>query len=415
MRLDRLHLKNFRRFEKLTLDLDPSFTLLVGENASGKTSLLDAAAVAVGAFLLGITEARDARPLSAGEVRFVRFRQNGSVFEEFQWPARIEAVGELAGETVEWARALNGPRAKTTRREAAKLAAMARNLADGVRTGGVDALPVFAYYGTQRLWLELRAVESKRGIGSRFDGYIDCMKPASSHRQLTEWLYQQTLIELQEQSAVVAKDAVESAVCQAIAGISRFYFDVRAQEILLQWQDGRIEPFAALSDGYRNMVAMVADLAWRAVTLNPGLGRRACELIHGTVLIDEIDQHLHPVWQRQVVADLRRTFPGVQFLATTHSPQVVASVKKREVRLLRDGSIGDAGFVEGRDSNSLLEDLFGTPERPRETQAKLDELFRLLDGEVYSEAASLQRQLEIVLGPDDPAMIRARWILDREA
>lgn len=414
MKLDRLHLTNFRRFAELQVELDDSFTLLVGENASGKTSLLDAAAVAIGGFLLGIS-ATGSRSIRPEEVRYVRFRQNGSVHEETQWPARIAAEGMLAGTSVAWSRSLNGPRSKTTRLGATALIERAKELAVRVRAGEKDPLPVLAYYGTQRLWLELKSTEAKRGVGSRFDGYIDCMKPASSHRQLTEWLYQQTLAELQEKTPVLAMEAVETAVCRAIAGISRFYFDIRDQEILLQWEDGRIEPFSALSDGYRNMVAMVADLAWRAVALNPATGRDAAEQAHGIVLIDELDQHLHPRWQRRVVADLRRTFPSIQFVATTHSPQVVASASRQQVRLLAHGAAGDAGFVEGRDSNSLLEDLFGTPERPWWTQEQLDKLFRLIDEESYPEASSLQKALEKTLGPDDSAMVRARWILEREA
>lgn len=420
MRLDRLELRNFRRFESLELTLNPSFTLLVGANGVGKTSLLDAGSVALAAFFLGIPEVESSRPLAPAEVRFVRYRQNGSVHQEVQWPAEVAAMGCLDGWPNRWSRSLHGPNGKTTRRDAAGLSQVVERIAALVRRGESVALPVLAYYGTQRLWLELRSTEAKRGVGSRFDGYIDCMKPASSHRQLTEWLYQQTLIELQSGQTSVSRAAVEQAVCQAIGGVSRFYFDVQDQEILIQWQDSRLEPFSALSDGYRNMVAMVADLAWRAVTLNPAYEARAAELVDGVVLIDEIDQHLHPAWQRKVVGDLRRTFPKIQFVATTHSPQVVASVKKDEVRLLGQDSAGnpvilDAGFVEGRDSNSLLEDLFGVPERPSETQERLHQLALLIDEERSAEAAKLLNELEAVLGPDDPEMIRARWRLDREA
>lgn len=279
---------------------------------------------------------------------------------------------------------------------------------------------MLAHYPIRQGWLGFESQMPERGVGSRLDGYADCLESKAPQRELADWLYKQTLIELQEQTTVTSKAAVETAICQCIEGLSRFYFDIRQQGIFVQWQDGRVESFSTLSDGYRNLVAIVADIAWRAVTLNPAYEARAAELVEGVVLIDEIDQHLHPAWQRKVVGDLRRTFPKIQFVATTHSPQVVASVKKDEVRLLGQDSAGspvilDAGFVEGRDSNSLLEDLFGVPERPVEAQERLHQLALLIDEERSAEAAKLLNELEAVLGPDDPEMIRARWRLDLEA
>ena len=115
-------------------------------------------------------------------------------------------------------------------------------------------------------------------------------------------------------------------------------------------------PFSFLSDGYRNMVALVADVAWRAAVLNPHLGKDAAARSEGVVLIDEIDLHLHPRWQRRVLGNLRRTFPGLQFVTTTHSPQVIASARREEVRVLEKNRLVPLQpFVEGRDTNSLLE------------------------------------------------------------
>jgi predicted ATP-binding protein involved in virulence len=258
--------------------------------------------------------------------------------------------------------------------------------------------------------------EAKRGIGSRFDGYIDALDPASNHRLLTEWMYQQTLVELQGGKPVLQLRAIERAVCQCIEGTTRFFFDVKSQELQLERADGEILPFSFLSDGYRNMVAVVADVAWRSAVLNPQHGADAAALAEGVVLVDEVDLHLHPRWQRRVLGDLRRTFPRVQFVATTHSPQVIASAHRDEVRVLdRNTLVPLRPFVEGRDTNSLLEDVFGVPDRPAKAQREIDVLSRLLDDEEYEQAAAVLEALEAKLGPDDPAVIRARWTLDREA
>jgi ABC-type cobalamin/Fe3+-siderophores transport system ATPase subunit len=136
----------------------------------------------------------------------------------------------------------------------------------------------------------------------------------------------------------------------------------------------------------------------------------------GVVLIDEIELHLHPKWQREVIPSLRRTFPKMQFIATTHSPQVLASVARDQVRLFENNQLVDAElFVEGRSSNELLEDVFVVPARPEATERDLDELFRLLDLENYEAARGKLAELETRLGRDDGAMVRARWILESEA
>lgn len=164
-----------------------------------------------------------------------------------------------------------------------------------------------------------------------------------------------------------------------------------------------------LSDGYRNMVAMVADIALRAATLNPQFGAEAARATSGLVLIDEIELHLHPKWQREVIPSLRRAFPKMQFIATTHSPQVVASVQRDQVRLFDNNRLIDAElFVEGRASNELLTDVFGVLPRPAATARELDELFRLLDLEDYDTARVRFDELVARLGPDDAAMVRAR-------
>lgn len=414
MRLERLRLENFRGFESLDLPVDPSFTLLLGANAAGKTAVLEGASIALAAFFLGLPEGQG-RNITQDDARLVRFEHEGMPDLQAQWPVRVEASGAVGGKQITWARELANTGGRTTRKEASTLRKQAEVLASAVRRGKERELPVLAYYGTQRLWLQKRVTEAKKGIGSRFDGYIDCLDPASNHRLLSEWMYKQTLVELQRRTRVAQMAAVERAVCTCIGDARRFWFNVAYEELQIEFHDGRVLPISILSDGYRNMVAMVADIAWRAAVLNPHFGDAAPERTEGVVLIDEIDLHLHPVWQRRVVPDLRRAFPRLQFIATSHSPQVLASVRRDEVRILRENALVQGPlFVEGRDTNGLLEDVFGVAARPEEAQAKIDALFRLLDDEEYDAARAALAELRQMLGPDDSAIVRAQWVLDTE-
>ena len=110
-----------------------------------------------------------------------------------------------------------------------------------------------------------------------------------------------------------------------------FYHDTDEDQIMIDLENSGLMPFNYLSDGYRNMVAMVADIAHRASRLNPHFGTTAAKETSGVVLIDEIDLHLHPKWQRRVVGDLQSAFPRIQFIATTHSPFILQSLEPGEV------------------------------------------------------------------------------------
>ncbi len=415
MKIHRLELENFHGFDALDLLLDPSLTLLIGENGAGKTAVLEGLAVALGGLFLDLPGATG-RSIDAEDVRVQIYEHAGLLDRQPQWPVRVTAHGILDGRALAWTRARASGEGRTTRSETAELRRRAGELARAVKAGKPRVLPVVAYYGTQRLWRHKKITEAKRSVGSRYDGYVDALDPASNHRLLAEWMYQQTLVALQRHQEVPQVRAVERAVCRCVDGATRFFFDIKEQELLLEREGKSPLAFSSLSDGYRNMVALVADIAWRAAVLNPHFAEQAAELSEGVILIDEIDLHLHPRWQRRVLGDLRRAFPKLQFVTTTHSPQVLSSVRREEVRIFEENALLPAHpFVEGRDTNSLLEDILGVSERPEAVRARIDEMFRVLDEERYPEAAELLAGLEGQLGPDDPAVLRARWILEREA
>lgn len=106
---------------------------------------------------------------------------------------------------------------------------------------------------------------------------------------------------------------------------------------MIEFGDGRIVDFADMSDGYRNVLAISADLAIKISMLNPHLSESSLDQTPGVVLIDELDLHLHPKWQRRVADDLRRTFPKVQFICTSHSPFIVQSLRSGEELVVLDG------------------------------------------------------------------------------
>jgi predicted ATP-binding protein involved in virulence len=131
----------------------------------------------------------------------------------------------------------------------------------------------------------------------------------------------------------------------------------------------------------------------------------------GIVLIDELELHLHPAWQRQAVTRLRETFPNCQFIVTTHSPQVLSEVAPEATFLLRDGRVMHPSHSFGRDSNLILEELMGTPSRPVWAELELAALYDAIDEEEMETARQQLDALEQQLGVEDPALTAARALL----
>jgi predicted ATP-binding protein involved in virulence len=160
---------------------------------------------------------------------------------------------------------------------------------------------------------------------------------------------------------------------------------------------------AQLSDGERNMLALVGDLARRLSILNPSLGNPNEGV--GVVLIDEIDLHLHPKWQRTVVGALERTFPNCQFVITTHSPQVVGELAAESVMLLRDGVLlGHAERALGLSSGEVLEEIMEETARNVDVDTALSQLRKRIDNDEIVEAQADLDELKAKVGEIPPVL-----------
>jgi len=345
MRVDRLDISNFKGFAQREFLLHPQFNLVVGENGSGKTSVLEALSVAVGSWFLGL-RGYDTRHIRPDDARLVGFDSGDRVRWEQQFPCAVEASGVVQGQSLTWKRTLNSADGRTTyvdAREVKQLAAAADN---AVRDGVDLTLPLISYYSTGRLWNVPREqarvtgaeqIKSRAAL-SRLEGYRNSVDPRLSVSDLMEWIARESWRAFQRQGEhsptfQVAREALIRGVMDA----QDITFDAEYGEVIVRFVDGSRQPFNNLSDGQRCMLALVGDLARKAATLNPHLGRRALEETPGVVLIDELDLHLHPTWQRRVVEELRTTFPALQFVCSTHSPFLIQSLRSGEELVMLSG------------------------------------------------------------------------------
>jgi predicted ATP-binding protein involved in virulence len=251
----------------------------------------------------------------------------------------------------------------------------------------------------------------------RWEGYASSLDPAQDDSALLTWFLEEILadaVRRQEgEPELFLSAAVMDAVAKVTPGVERAWYDPRERSPVVRFKTGQVAPWQELSDGFHAYLALVADIARRAVILNEQDGAEAPALLEGVVLIDEIDLHLHPRWQRVVLDGLREAFPRLQFVVTTHSPQVLSSALNRQVRRLAGGKLQEHGvFVEGRDSNSILRDLMNTNDRDDSGQEQLRALHDAIDQGDKPKAEALLAQLKAAWGDLDPALVNAQGLID---
>ena len=430
MKLKSVEIENYRAIEHLVLPLDPSLTVLHGDNTCGKTSVLSAIAVGLSSIL----------------EFFVNYSKVDFVETDVRTGASFVQVAMTNSEGTSWKRKrLAGVRRRTATRGRHALGRMMSRIAD-VEADDSIPMPVVTFYDTDRVGFNApkgwktrgspirryASATAKEEMSLRLGGTPEFFRHLALEEALTArtnfpefftWFYAKENDELREQKqhhdfSYRRKDlsAVRRAIASMLEGMSDPRVDVEPLRFSVSITSAEKEvetlELDQLSGGQRAVLALVADLAWRMALANPHLEDPLNS--EAVVLIDEVELHLHPSWQQRILEDLRRTFPNTQFVVSTHSPQVLTTVKPEHVVELarEDGRIvaGSAGgWTYGAEAGDVLAAVMGVSERPdNEFTRKLTDYSRLVSegkGE-SSEGVALRETLES-MSPEDPALARA--------
>lgn len=433
MKLKNIKISNYRCFKEAEIDFGDYITLVVGKNGAGKTAILDAVAVSVSTFLLGI-DGGISRSILKDDARYEFHDLNGTIDPQHQFPVSIESTGDcLNQQGVKWIRSLNSESGKTTIKDAGELTGLAKKAQNQIMTGDKSlVLPLISYYGTGRLYAQKKEKRNLKFLTEfkRQVGYVDCMAAESNEKLMLNWFQMQTLKSLQEQqkTGIVERPlllkTVEKAICKSYERISgarnaSLVFDLDTHRLVLEFEtaDGDAQKFAMeeMSDGYKNTLSMIGDIAYRMAVLNPTLGDQVLEKTPGVVLIDEIDLHLHPQWQQTILNDFHAIFPEVQFIVSSHAPAVINSIPREQIRILDCGEIYmPAAQTYGRDANSILREVMQVSERPADIKNRMNLFYAYMDENNYKEADKVLSEIEVIVGTTDPDIAAARTSLDLE-
>ena len=453
MKLAKIDITYFRCFESLAVKLHPDINVFVGANGAGKSSILDAIAIALYEIVAANGGGGKSQRKTQGAALLPTdiYLDDPSVLDFFSSSKSFVQVGagvtnyypveDFTGKTpdgseslLEWTELIEyRPPAMfiydtSASERVSELHRYVKTLWLEIRKSpqALIPLPVVAYYrATRRMGGMPELGDIFKLDLARDKAFVSALDAAANFTAMCQWFYLRENAELRANVNAQNGDskefadlrAVRQALKLTIEGLERVYFDGSPPRLMVEIRqfEGSLRSFelAQLSDGYRNLLALVLDFARRLAQANPNWPNPL--EAPGILMIDEIELHLHPRWQQKVIPALRAAFPNTQLIVSTHSPAVLTTVRREHIKLLgadhQFEQIPDDVGTYGADNSRVLAEVFGADSRPGniETVKKLRAYLQLIEMRQHDtdEATNLRNELESALGTSDPDLLRA--------
>lgn len=396
MKILKLELHNFRNMKLKEIDFcnnevkSKNFTALIGDNGVGKTAILEA-------ITKGFTPI--IRTVSDKAVKECDINNN-DIMQGEKWTA-INLNIKLEDEIFTW----YNKRRVTTKvmfdEKVNKVLDLKNMKAKYEHCYENGSLPLVLYYGINRVITEI----PKRGHIRETkieDSLKNCFDNVNYFRDFYDWFKTEEDIELREQKENtkyknIKLDSVRTAIERMIPGYKNLRIKLNPSRMIITNKEGIHLRIEQLSGGYKAILSIVSDIAKRLATANPSSKNPLEE--HGIILIDELDLHLHPKWQKTIANDLKRTFPNCQFIVTTHSPFIIQSLNKEEViNIEKDCNESDGSF-EGWSIEEIQEYEMGVQIKTEKYKKALEEFSEAIDDEESEKAKILYKELVKMMHP----------------
>lgn len=397
--------RNFRGFEGITVEFSHGINLLIGNNGTGKTSLIEAISIALSTSFFQLRDI-PLQYMDDNSVHYV-YAKDGDATHSFtrQFPQFIECA-------LSWQDAVIFPIGMIREGEATSLKisddSLAKKISLTVNKNNEPA-PIFCLQSFDRDWTlhkDNQNASMSTGMTLRTDGYRGCLSGNGIENVIQDWCLKMSFLEFQKKQPVHEFQLFQNTIKRFIAIMLetsddiQIEYSVETQGLEITIGDKK-DSIYNLSTGYRAILYMIMELAYRAAVLNPTM--QDFSELEGVVLIDEIDAHLHPKWQWKILDAIRQVFPCVQFIIATHSPIVISSVK--DARIIKLIDLKTTEILEpayGYTADDVLELRQGSTARP-ENIAKLKlNLERAINNEDYKQAKEILENAKQEFGEDSP-------------
>jgi len=387
MIIKNLNLTNLRAYTQATFEFKPGMNLLVGINGVGKTTVLDAIRICLSRILPEITASRS--PKQSFEISDIKIAsKNLQVSCDFEYLEKdfnflIHKQKETSVENQP-----GKPREQVTEtpdfeKASPELSTLFPN-ADKLRSQ-----PIAIYFSTKRSLLVDQKPAASSSAGGKAAAFAESLSLNREFnlRIIAQWFKVQQELGSEKSIALrhlaVLAKAVEDFLPDFknlhvidLDDIPQLYIDKNGTSLNVRHQ---------LSDGERGVLSMVLDIAKRLSQANPDLDDPLSDGV-AIILIDELDLHLHPKWQRTIVDNLTRVFPKCQFIVTSHSPQIIPSLEPERIQLIRNDEIIIPDRTLGMDSNWILNHLMEAHDRPDDALKAIEHVTQLINEAEFDKA-----------------------------
>lgn len=419
MKINSIDMSNYRNFSELHIDFDSKLTVFVGSNGSGKTTILDALAIPLEMIanskfkylhsdsiishdsLIPINDIRIQNAIDSSKVNEACLNYNINYGNKnFSYSVYTPLL----------------PREKSFFKQ---IEYMNNYIKDNIK-------PVVVYYSSKRI---INDYTRKPDSHSEYDyAFKNAFQVGIDFSSSMTWFIEKSSEEALNikrtkdlDYSISELDATRKAISKALGDYKEPYVDKTPPQIFIAHASAPDVPLSIqqLSDGYRTMLALVMDLARRMALAAEKHKQEFTEALEypAIVLIDEVELHLHPAWQQRVLPTLLEIFPNTQFIVTTHSPQIISSIKPEHLRILAQNNVyTSSSSTYGAESQRILKEVFGVNARYAENEAKivLDEYFELINKGEYDtdRAKECRGKLDEWLR-GDPALDSADMLIRR--
>lgn len=412
MRINKLDLHNFRGIKEQVIELDGKTSVFFGINGTGKSTVLRGINILFSSVISKITQGRYKRVINI-ESEDIRFGE-----------AKVDIKFELGLNSInDNLIYYRGMERRTKRRYHGKnaLAKIANTFEELYLKDDSSNMPIFVNYGVHRVVLDIPLRINKNHSFDKLSAFEKAVENRIDFRSFFEWFRNQEDLE-NEIKANLNKDYIDVSLQSVRTSIYRMmngFSELRVKRSPLRMtiiKDAITLEMEQLSDGEKCTMALIGDLARRLALansklLNPLLGE-------GIVLIDEIELHMHPTWQRKIIPTLRDIFPNIQFIITTHSPQVLGELDE-SVNVFSINQLNNTFVTEkitsliAWDSNLILEELMGTASLNKGIKENITKIFELIQQKDFKTAAKLTDEIDHLSQGNNIDIVKAKILIAR--
>lgn len=415
MRLTNLNLKNFKGFESCDLNIDGRSTVIFGVNGTGKTSILEAINYLCWNWLYRLNQAQG----TAFKSLYGSLVRTGT--SKLEISGEFEFDGEKFLLKKEYTKARPGKGAVVSAH---------KKLYDAFVEHFISAygneeknIPIFVNYGTNRSVLDIPLRIRKKHQFSKWTALERANENELDYKTFFEWFRNQEDYEaeiIREKQDLSYTDIPLKCVRTAVQTMLPEFGKLQVKRNPLRLavkKNGTEYSVDQLSDGEKCTLALIGDLSRRLALANQN-SENPLEG-SGIVLIDEIELHMHPSWQRKVLPILCKTFPNVQFIVTTHSPQVLGEVSNQFNLFMlseneeRQNIITPVNRMDGFDSNFILEEYMDTASSNPEFRTMVNRTFQLIDDGQFDKSTEFIKEIQEIVGMNNPVVIELEGYLKR--